>query len=200
MNADDVRVLACDTVFQGYFRIDRYRLQHRRHDGGWTEELTREVFERGHAVGVLPYDPLRDEVVLIEQFRVGAHAAGWAPWQLEVVAGIIDEGETAEDVARRESLEEAGLTLLELAPISDFLVSQGAVSETVRLFCGRVDATGAGGIHGLEHEGEDIKVVVVPFAELPALLAENKVTNATGLVALQWLLLNRDALRARWSG
>ncbi len=199
MNADDVRVLACDTVFQGYFRIDRYRLQHRRHDGGWTEELTREVFERGHAVGVLPYDPLRDEVVLIEQFRVGAHAAGWAPWQLEVVAGIIDEGETAEDVARRESLEEAGLTLLELAPISDFLVSQGAVSETVRLFCGRVDATGAGGIHGLEHEGEDIKVVVVPFAELPALLAENKVTNATGLVALQWLLLNRDALRARWS-
>ena len=200
MNADDVRVLACDTVFQGYFRIDRYRLQHRRHDGGWTEELTREVFERGHAVGVLPYDPLRDEVVLIEQFRVGAHAAGWAPWQLEVVAGIIDEGETAEDVARRESLEEAGLTLLELAPISDFLVSQGAVSETVRLFCGRVDATGAGGIHGLEHEGEDIKVVVVPFAELTSLLAENKVTNATGLVALQWLLLNRDALRARWAG
>ncbi|MDJ0938103.1 MAG: NUDIX domain-containing protein [Kiloniellales bacterium] len=200
MNADDVRVLACDTVFQGYFRIDRYRLQHRRHDGGWTEELTREVFERGHAVGVLPYDPLRDEVVLIEQFRVGAHAAGWAPWQLEVVAGIIDEGETAEDVARRESLEEAGLTLLELAPIADFLVSQGAVSETVRLFCGRVDATGAGGIHGLAHEGEDIKVVVVPFAELTALLAENKVTNATGLIALQWLLLNRDALRARWSG
>ena len=199
MNADDVRVLACETVFQGYFRIDRYRLQHRRHDGGWTEELTREVFERGHAVGVLPYDPLRDEVVLIEQFRIGAHAAGWAPWLLEVVAGIVDEGETAEDVARRESLEEAGLTLLELAPISDFLVSQGAVSETVRLFCGRVDATGAGGIHGLEHEGEDIKVVVVPFAELPALLAENKVANATGLVALQWLLLNRDALRARWS-
>lgn len=200
MNADDVRVLACDTVFQGYFRVDRYRLKHRRHDGGWTEELTREVFERGHAVGVLPYDPLRDEVVLIEQFRVGAHAAGWMPWQLEVVAGIIDKGETAEEVARRESLEEAGLTLLELAPISDFLVSQGAVSETVRLFCGRVDATGAGGIHGLEHEGEDIKVVVVPFAELPALLAENKVTNATGLVALQWLLLNRDALRGHWSG
>ncbi len=199
MNADDVRVLACDTVYQGYFRVDRYRLQHRRHDGGWTQELTREVFERGHAVGVLPYDPRRDEVVLIEQFRVGAHAAGWAPWQLEVVAGIIDEGETAEEVARRESLEEAGLTLLDLAPMTDFLVSQGAVSETVRMFCGRVDATGAGGIHGLEHEGEDIKVVVVPFAELPALLAANKVTNATGLVALQWLLLNRDELRARWS-
>jgi len=199
MNADDVRVLACDTVFQGYFRIDRYRLQHRRHDGGWTEELTREVFERGHAVAVLPYDPQRDEVVLIEQFRVGAHAAGWAPWQLEVVAGIIDPGETAEDVARRESLEEAGLTILELTPIADFLNSPGAVSQTERLFCGRVDATGAGGIHGLEHEGEDIKVVVVPFAELRALLAENKVTNAPGLVALQWLLLNRDELRARWS-
>ena len=198
MNADDVRILACETVYQGYFRIDRYRLQHRRHDGGWTQELTREVFERGHAVGVLPYDPCRDEVVLIEQFRIGAHAAGWAPWQLEAVAGVIDPGETAEEVARRESLEEAGLTLLDLAPMAEFLVSQGAVTETVRLFCGRVDAAGAGGIHGLEHEGEDIKVVVVPFAELPGLLAANKVTNATGLVALQWLLLNRDELRARW--
>ena len=199
MNADDVRILACDTVYQGYFRVDRYRLQHRRHDGGWTQELTREVFERGHAVAILPYDPRRDEVVLIEQFRVGAHAAGWAPWQLEVVAGIIDPGETAEDVARRESQEEAGLTILELTPIADFLNSPGAVSQTERLFCGRVDAAGAGGIHGLEHEGEDIKVVVVPFAELRGLLAANRVTNAPGLIALQWLLLNRDELRARWS-
>lgn len=200
MNEDDVRILARETVYQGHFRVDRYRLQHRCYDGGWTEELTREVFERGHAVGVLPYDPQRDEVVLIEQFRVGALAADWPTWQLEVVAGIIDPGETAEAVARRESLEEAGLTLLELTPITAFLLSQGAVSETMRLFCGRVDAVGAGGIHGLEHEGEDIKVVVVPYAELPGLLAANKVTNATGLVALQWLLLNRDALRARWAG
>lgn len=200
MNADDVRVLACDTVFQGYFRVDRYRLQHRRHDGGWSQELTREVFERGHAVAVLPYDPLRDEVVLIEQFRAGAHAAGWAPWQLEVVAGIIDPGETPEEVARRESQEEAGLAILELAPIADFLNSPGAVSQTERLFCGRVDASGAGGIHGLEQEGEDIKVIVVPFAELRSLLAAKKVTNAPGLIALQWLLLNRDELRARWCG
>ena len=200
MNEDDVRILARETVYQGYFRVDRYRLRHRRYDGGWTEELTREVFERGHAVGVLLYDPRRDEVVLIEQFRVGAQAAGLAPWQLEIVAGIIDPGETAEAVARRESLEEAGLTLLELAPITAFLLSQGAVSETIRLFCGRVDSTDAGGIHGLADEGEDIKVVVVPCAELPGLLAAGKVTNATGLVALQWLLLNRDELRARWTG
>ncbi len=199
MNADDVRVLACDTVFQGYFRVDRYRLQHRRHDGGWSQELTREVFERGHAAAVLPYDPLRDEVVLIEQFRPGALAAGWAPWQLEVVAGIVDPGETPEEVARRESQEEAGLTILELAPIADFLASPGAVSQTERLYCGRVDAAGAGGIHGLEQEGEDIKAVVVPFAELRGLLAAKKVSNATGLIALQWLLLNRDELRARWS-
>ena len=200
MNEDDVRILACETVYQGYFRIDRYRLRHRRYDGGWSQDLNREVLERGHAVGVLPYDPRRDEVVLIEQFRVGAQAAGWAPWQLEIVAGIIDPGETAEAVARRESLEEAGLTLLELTPIMAFLLSQGAASETIRLFCGRVDAAGAGGVHGLAHEGEDIKVVVVPYAELAGLLAAGKVTNATGLVALQWLLLNRDELRARWTG
>lgn len=200
MDEKDVRILEREAVYQGYFRVDRYRLQHRRFEGGWTGELTREVFERGHAVALLPYDPARDQVVLIEQFRIGAYAAGEAPWQTEAIAGIIEPGEAPEEVARRESLEEAGLELGELVPITRFLVSQGAVTETVQLYCGRVDAAGAGGVHGLDHEGEDIRVRALPFAAAEALVAEGRVNNAVALVALQWLIINRDSLRTRWAG
>ena len=198
MDADDVNVLRQETVFQGYYRVDRYHLKHRRHDGGWTETMIREVFERGHAVAVLPYDPIRDEVVLIEQFRIGAYAAGVGPWLLEVVAGIIDAGETLEAVARRETREEAGLEVQELKPIASFMLSQGAVSETVQLFCGRVDAANAGGIHGLDHEHEDIKVSTVRFAEIRPFLDQGRISNAVALIALQWLLLNRDSVRELW--
>ena len=198
MDADDVNVLRQETVFQGYYRVDRYQLKHRRHDGGWTETMIREVFERGHAVAVLPYDPIRDEVVLIEQFRIGAYAAGVGPWLLEVVAGIIDAGETLEAVARRETREEAGLEVQELKPIASFMLSQGAVSETVQLFCGRVDAADAGGIHGLDHEHEDIKVSTVRFAEIRPFLDQGRISNAVALIALQWLLLNRDSVRELW--
>ena len=198
MDQNDVNVLKRETVFQGYYRVDRYHLKHRRHDGGWTDPMTREVFERGHAVAVLPYDPVRDEVVLIEQFRIGAYAAGVGPWLLEVVAGIIDAGETLEYVARREAREEAGIDVKDLTPIAAFLLSQGAVSETVQLFCGRVDATGAGGIHGLDHEHEDIKVSTVQFAEIREFLDQGRITNAVALIALQWLLLNRDSVRNLW--
>ena len=198
MDADDVNVLRQETVFQGYYRVDRYHLKHRRHDGGWTETMIREVFERGHAVAVLPYDPIRDEVVLIEQFRIGAYAAGVGPWLLEVVAGIIDAGETLEAVARRETREEAGLEVQDLRPIASFMLSQGAVSETVQLFCGRVDAADAGGIHGLDHEHEDIKVSTVRFAEIRPFLDQGRISNAVALIALQWLLLNRDSVRELW--
>lgn len=200
MDAKDVRILERETVYQGYFRVDRYRLQHRRFAGDWSGTQVREVFERGHAAAVLPYDPQRDEVVLIEQFRIGAYAAAEPPWQLETVAGIIEAGEDAATVARREGLEEAGLEVGTLTPISKFLVSQGAVTETVELFCGRVDAAGAGGVHGLDHEGEDIRVRILPFEKLPELLETGAVANAVALIALQWLLLNRDRLRRDWLG
>jgi len=194
----DVETVECRTVYDGYFRIDRYRLRHRLHAGGWSGEMTREVFERGHAVGVLPYDPVRDEVVLLEQFRVGALAAGWAPWLIEIVAGIVEEGETAEDVARREAMEEAGCQVAELVPLHDYLVSPGGTSESVTLFAGRVDSAGAGGIHGLDHEHEDIRVFTLPADEALDLLARGAIRNALAVIALQWLALNRNELRKKW--
>jgi ADP-ribose pyrophosphatase len=198
--ASDIDILEHQTVYQGYFRIDRYRLRHRKFDGGWTDPMVREVFERGHAVGVLLYDPDRDAVVLIDQFRIGAAAAGRPAWLVEVVAGIIDHGETDEEVARRETLEEAGCVVTDLVRACDFLVSPGGTSESITLFCGRVASEGAGGIHGLAHEHEDIRVRVMPTDEALALLDANAIDNATTIIALAWLGRQRDSLRRRWLG
>ena len=198
MDRSDVEILAKDTVYDGYFRIDRYRLRHRRHEGGWTGEITREVFERGHVAAVLPYDPERDAVVLIEQFRIGAWAAAKPCWLTEIVAGVIDDGESADDVARREMEEETGCPVTALEPIGSYLSSPGGTSESVVLFVGRVDSRKAGGIHGLPDENEDIKVLARPWSEVEAGLKAGMFTNAATLIALQWLALNREALRRRW--
>ena len=197
---DSVQILETETPYKGFFRIDRYTLRHRTHDGGWSEAMTREVFERGHAVGVLPYDPVRDQVVLIEQFRPGALAAGMAPWQIEVVAGIIEPDEPPEAVARRESEEEAGLHIQELIPISHYLATPGGSSETIRLYCGLIDAEDAGGLHGLDQENEDIRARAMPFDEAFALLGQGPADNAPTVIGLYWLALNRARLRARAAG
>ena len=193
-----VEVREKTTPFKGYFQVDRYRLRHRKFDGGWTDEMTREIFERGHAAAVLLFDPERDAVVLIEQFRPGAYAAGVDPWLIEIVAGIIEEGETPEGVVRREAVEEAGCTVSELHPIGCFLATPGGSSETVALFCGRTDSRGAGGIHGLDHEHEDIRVLALSRQEALERLAAGGITNMPAVVALQWLALNYTELRSIW--
>jgi ADP-ribose pyrophosphatase len=189
-----------EIAYQGFFRIDRYRLRHRLYSGGWSGEISREIFERGNAVGVLLYDPARDALVLIEQFRLAAHLAGFPAWEIEIVAGIIDRpGESALDVVRREAQEEAGLVIDgEILPIHRYLTSPGGSTETVALYCGRVDASDAGGIHGLADEHEDIKVIVKSYDETMALLRADKINNGFTLVALYWLAANRERLRRGW--
>ncbi|WP_299622747.1 NUDIX domain-containing protein [Pelagibius sp.] len=193
-----IEIIEKTEAFKGYFQIDRYRLRHSKFDGGWTAEMRREVFERGHAAAVLLYDPALDQVVMIEQFRVGAYAAGEEPWLIEIVAGIIDPGETAEAVVRREAMEEAGCEISALEPIGRYLVSPGGSSETLTLFCGRVDASAAGGLHGLEHEGEDIRVLPLPRPQALKLLSEGAIANFTAVVALQWLALNCTEIVRIW--
>lgn len=196
--ARKVEVVEKRTAYQGYFRIDSYRLRHELHAGGMSAEITREVFERGHAVGVLPYDPVRRKVVIVEQFRIGAYAAGFEPWLTEIVAGIIDPGETPEEVARREVREEAGLAVSDLILMRHYLVSPGGTSESTRVYLARVDTEGAGGIHGLAHENEDIRVWVMDVAEALKLLDDNRVDNALTVVALQWLALYENKARESW--
>jgi ADP-ribose pyrophosphatase len=202
----DVETIEKTTVFEGYFRIDRHVLRHLRFDGGWTEPITREVFERGHAAAALLYDPDLDRLVLIEQFRIGVLAAAdapevaetFSPWLIEIVAGIIDAGETPEGVVRREAQEEAGCTVDALEPACIMFASPGAASETIRIFCGCVDAAHAGGIHGLAEEHEDIRVLVVSSEEAFRRLDEGEVINATAMVALHWFRVNRARIRALW--
>lgn len=194
----DVEVIGRETLWKGYFRMDRWRLRHRTFAGGWSGEITREVFERGHAVVALLYDPERDQVAMIEQFRVGAMAAGHHPWLIECVAGIIDPGETPDQVAVREIGEEAGCVPLEMLRVGEYLVSAGGTSETAILYCARVDASAISGIHGLEQEGEDIRVMVVPTDEALGWVRSGRINNVMAVLALQWLALERDALRRRW--
>lgn len=195
--APDIRVKT--TVFQGYFRIDAYELRHPTFDGGWTPVMRREVFERGHAVAILPFDPVRREFVLIQQFRIGAYAAGMEPWQVEVAAGIIEEGETPAEVAARETHEETGRTVMDLWPMHRYLVSPGGATESTRLFLGRISTEGAGGIFGVETEHEVIRACVVGEAALKDLLDTGKIENAATLIAAQWFFLNRDKILAQWS-
>ena len=198
MNRQDVQLIERSTAFDGYFRIDRYRLRHRLHDGGMGREVVREVFERGHVAGVLPVDPDRNRVVLIEQFRIGPYVVGWDPWLLEGVAGIIDAGESPEDVCRREAQEEAGCAITALIPIARYLSSPGALSEVVNLYCGRTDSRGLGGVHGLEEEGEDIKVHVLPVDKALAMLNEGRIVNGKTIIALQWLALHYERVKDAW--
>ena len=196
MQNDDVRLIARKTLHDGYSKLYEYRLRHRLFDGGWSDEIRRELIERGNAVCVLPYDPLRDEVLLVEQFRIGAYAAGLPPWQLETVAGVAEDGETDEDVARRELLEEAGCTAGELHFVCRGLSSSGILSELSCIYCAIVDSEGAGGIHGLDHEHEDIRVAVHSFAEAMRLVEDGVFQHCQGIIALQWLAANRDRLRS----
>jgi ADP-ribose pyrophosphatase len=196
--AQHIEVIDRKVVYQGFFRMERYTLRHSLYAGGMSGTLVRELLERGHAAAVLPYDPVRDEVVIIEQFRIGALEMPEGAWLREIVAGIIEPGETAEDVVMREAQEEAGCVIEQLELISRYLVSPGGSSEQISLFCGKVDTAQAGGLFGLEEEHEDIRAMAVPFAEAMALLTQGGIVSATPIIALQWLAVNRDRLRRQW--
>jgi ADP-ribose pyrophosphatase len=184
-------------VHDGFFKVSELTLKHTLFKGGWSQTITRELFHRGNCVAVLLYDPDRDEVVIIEQFRVGALQLPSIAdaWLLEIVAGAIEPGETAEAVAIREAQEEAGCVIQELIKIQDFFTSPGGTSELLTLFYGKVDTSHLGGIHGLAHEDEDILVTVRPFDEVYQLLLDGKILSAIPIIAIQWLFINRDSLR-----
>lgn len=193
----DIEIDRIDFVYNGYFKVLKYRFRHRRFEGDWSPMIERELFERGHAVAVLAYHVATDQIVLVEQIRVGAIAAQLTPWQLEIVAGVIDADETATEVALREAQEEAGLTIDELIPMTRYLSSSGGCSETIQLYLGLIDSVDVGGIHGLSDENEDILVHLVPRQTAMAWLDAGKIENAATIIALQWLALNFDTILKR---
>lgn len=195
--AGDVELIERRCLHQGFFRLEELHLRHRLFDGGWSGSMVREVHQRHDAVGVLLYDVESDALVLIEQFRPGAIDDPDSPWKLEVVAGLIEKGENATDVARREAMEEAGCEVGELIELHTYYPSPGACDERVTLFCGLVDSQGLGGVHGLAEEHEDIRVHVVSFARAKELLQAGRLDNAMCLIAFHWLVGERASLRAR---
>ena len=195
---NDVEIIARETLYSGFFSMELYRFRHRLFNGEMSGEIKREIFERGHAAVLLPFDPVRDEVVLVEQIRIAAYDVSESPWLLEMVAGMIEEGETVEDVARREALEEAGLVVGRTKPVLSYLASPGGTSERLSLMVGEVDATTAEGIHGLADENEDIRVHVVSREQAYQWVEEGKIDNAASVIALQWLQLHYQTLRNEW--
>jgi len=196
----DLRISGHEIVFQRHLRLDVYRFRHRRFSGEWSNELVWDIVRRGDAVAIVLYDPERDAVVLIEQFRLAPLLSGFSPWVIEVVAGLVDhDGESDADVARRETVEEAGLAVQgDLIPIQRYTPTPGDSDQATMLFCGRVDSSQAGGIHGLAEEHEDIRVVVKPLAEVERMVDAGEIDNGHTLICLYWLLRHRDEVRRRW--
>ena len=194
-----VEIVRREQCFEGFYKLDRVHLRHELFAGGMSGEIHRELFVRHDAVCVLPYDPQRDEVVLIEQFRVGALGKTGNPWLIELVAGLIDKNEQPEEVAHREAQEEAGLKIEALWPMTKYFPSPGGSDEFVHVYLGRCDSTGVGGLHGLEEEGEDIRVSVWAFEEALQAVRDGRIANAATIIALQWLALNRVEVRGLWS-
>ena len=197
----DARIVSIDTPFARFLHVDVVRFRHKLFSGEWRGEREYDVLRRGEAVAIILYDPERDSVVLVEQFRLPALYAGLSPWQIEPVAGLVETDESYEAVARRESEEEAGIAPVgELVPIQRYMPSPGDSDEAVMLFCGRVDASGAAGIHGLAEENEDIRVVVKSVAELERMLEAGEIETGHTLLCCYWLLRHRDRLRRDWLG
>lgn len=194
----DVVILGQENLYQGFFKLVKYRFKHKLFEGGWSNAVERELLERGHAVAVLPYDPVSDTVVMVEQIRVGALEQA-RPWQLEIVAGMLDkQGESAEEVAKRETFEEAGLELKRIQHISGYYPSAGGCSERLELYIGQMEAPELGGVFGVESENEDIKVHVLTREEAYELVKNGTIENAASIITLQWLMLNHQQVRESW--
>lgn len=167
-------------------------------DGGESPVLRRELLDRGHAVAVLPYDPVRDELVLIEQFRIGAGDDALGPWLIEIIAGLQEADESAEQVIHREANEEAGCKVSDLIPIHRYYSSPGSSNELIHIYFARTRTSDLGGIHGVDEEGEDIRVHVVSSGTAFEWLDTGRIDSALPIIALQWFRLNRDRIRDQW--
>ncbi|MFC7704126.1 NUDIX domain-containing protein [Plastorhodobacter daqingensis] len=196
--AADVEVMTRREPYANFFSVEEYDLRYRRFDGGVTPVVNRAVFVTGDAATVLPYDPQRDRVLLIEQFRMGPFARGdAAPWLLEPIAGRVDARETPEEAIRREAQEEAGLSLGALLPVGGFYPTPAAKSEYLHSFIGLADLPdAAAGFGGLDEEAEDIRAHLLGYDRLMQLVDDGALSNGPLVLSALWLARHRERIRA----
>lgn len=195
----DVSIIDKEVIYQGHSDLVKYTLNFKFFSGSWSQTVERELLEQKGAVGVLLFDPVLKKVVLIEQFRIGALEDEGSPWLLEIIAGIIGKHESIVDVARRETLEESALEILDMVPIIEYWVSPGVTTEKIALFCAKVDASSAGGIYGLTEENENIRVHVLSVSQFWDMIDNNKIRNGSAIIAALWFRLNYEKIMAKWA-
>ncbi len=191
------QILEKEIAFQGFFRMVTYKIKHELFAGGWSAPIERELLERGHAAAVLPYDANLDCILLIEQFRAGAMKDKNGPWLTEFIAGMVEEGESSEDVIRRESMEEAGITLQDVHYLTTYYPTPGGCSETIALYWAHADLSNAGGNYGLAGEGEDIRAFVVKYDEAMEMLDQGKINNSLAIILLLWFQRIRENFKSK---
>lgn len=197
----DIEILGEQTLYEGFFTLKQIQFKHKLFAGGQSGVVTRELLIKGAASAVIAYDPKEDSVILVEQVRIGAAyhpESNRSPWLLELIAGMVEKGEKPEDVALRESEEEAGIQVKNLTHCLSVWDSPGGIVERIHLFAGEVDSSQAKGIHGLAEENEDIRVQVVKREQAYQWMCEGKIDNGIAVIGLQWLQLNYAQLQQSW--
>ncbi len=184
------KILNKENLYSGFFSMNKFEFIHQKHDGSWTNKIEREIFSGAHVSTVLPYDPIKREIILIKQFRAGVISRYDDDYLYEIVAGIIDVGEKPEDAAKRECLEETGCEVKTLTNIQSYFPAPGSSESFYHLFLGEINSFNGEKIMGLENENEDILVKAYKVDDVRKMLQNKKIKNGLTLVALQWFFLD----------
>ena len=177
-------------LYSGFFKLKKIEFLHQKHDGSWTNKVGREIFSGAHVSTLLPYDPIRKEIVLIQQFRAGAISRYDDDYLYEIVAGIIDENESPEETAIRECVEETGCNVNKITPIQSYFPAPGSSESFYHLFLGEINSFEGERIMGLESENENILVKSYKIEHVRNMLKEKEIKNGLTLIALQWFFLD----------
>ena len=184
------KIINKKNIHSGFFKMNEVTLKYKKYNGSWSNEIKRELFGGAQVSAVLPYDPKKNEIVLIQQFRPGTISKNYNNYLYEIVAGIIDDGESPETAAKRECLEETGCKVKKLTPIQGYFPAPGSSESFYNLYLAEIETFKGERIMGLENENEDIFVKSYKISDVKEKLEAGKIINGLTLIALQWFFLN----------